>query len=102
MYTKILHKHNPYIKQLKKNLPAAFHVYWEDIISKNKSRNITDARAAFAYCLYNYWQASQSQIAATIGIKQAAVSKLLKKHQDLIQFDENYKQKFALFLHLLE
>ena len=66
----------------------------EDLLGCHKNRKVSDARALIAAALKTIFHLSQKDIANTLGRSQAAVSKMQKRHEDLLGSDREYKEKW--------
>lgn len=65
-----------------------------DVLSRKRTRHLVDARCMIAATLKTQQQVYQQDIADLFGISQAAVSKLLVRHRNLMQSDRKYKSEF--------
>lgn len=102
MYYTKLRKNDTSLNKIKKYLPDIFEVSWNDVISDHKSRKLTDARSAIVSFLRDYKHLSQNEIAILLHSTQSAISKLHKKHFELINVDPLYKGRFVHFMAILE
>ena len=102
MYYTKLRKNDTSLNKIKKYLPDIFEVSWNDVISDHKSRKLTDARTAIVTYLRDYKHLCQTEIANILNSTQGAVSKLHKKHFELINVDPLYKGRFVHFMAILE
>ena len=66
----------------------------EDLLGCHKTRKVSDARALIAAALKSIFHLSQKDIAQTMGKSQAAVSKMQKRHEDLLDSDLEYREKW--------
>lgn len=66
-----------------------------DVLSRKRTRLLVDARCQIAATLKSRQQVRQQDIADLFGISQAAVSKLLVRHKNLLQTDRQYKAAFS-------
>ena len=66
-----------------------------DVLSRKRTRLLVDARCQIAATLRARQEVRQPDIADLFGISQAAVSKLLVRHRDLMQTDRHYQALFS-------
>lgn len=65
-----------------------------EVLSRNRTTRLVDARSMIAAVLKQQAHVRQVDIADLFGISQAAVSKLLVRHGNLMQTDRAYKRSF--------
>jgi len=66
----------------------------EELKGADRSRRLSDARAMTAAALKQLPDMRQTDIAEVFGMSQAAVSKMLRRHRDLIAVDAVYRQRW--------
>ena len=66
----------------------------KDIRSRRRTQSLVDARCLLAAALMRQPLINQQQVAAILGISQGAVSKMLARHEDLLQVDPLYRNKW--------
>lgn len=65
-----------------------------ELLSRNRKRELVDARSIIAAKLKTRRQVRQQDIANLFGISQAAVSKLLVRHSNLKTTDRDYLNRW--------
>lgn len=76
------------------SLLAKLGVTMEDVRSSCRKPHIVDARCMMAAYLIGLPSVRQVEIAAIFGVSQAAVSKMLRRHYDSIQYYRPYREKW--------
>jgi chromosomal replication initiation ATPase DnaA len=76
-------------------LLAALKVTMGELRSKERTQHLTDARAIVATILHKHCRMRQQDIALILDTTQGAVSKMLERHQALLQ-NPSYQNKFNL------
>lgn len=79
------------IKRRMKTLMPKLGIKFKDLLSHRRTRRLVDARSMIAARLKKMPGVRQQDIADLYGISQAAVSKLLVRHQDLMAADVHYR-----------
>ena len=74
-------------------LLGALNVTMAELRNGVKSQRLTDARAMVAAIFRKHYHIRQQDIAILLSASQAAVSKMLERHQQLLQ-DPAYQNKF--------
>ena len=67
----------------------------KDVLSRKRTRTLVDARCMIAASLKTQQQVYQQDIADLFGISQPAVSKLLVRHDNMMQTDRKYRAVFS-------
>ena len=81
-------------KETLTHLASKLGVTVDDILSHCRKTELVDARSMIVAVLTNRPHTRQQDIAALLGISQAAVSKLLARHRALMQYTD-YKNRFT-------
>lgn len=69
-----------------------------ELLGHRRSQHLVDARCLVAAALMHQPLMRQQDVAAILGISQAAVSHLLARHRDLLEVDTNYQRKYELII----
>ena len=79
-----------------KALLEALDVTMEQLRSGCRQRRISDARALLASLMAQRYHASQACIAALFNTQQNAVSKMQRRHRDLLATDPAYRELWGM------
>lgn len=84
-------------KETLANLASKLGVTEEEILGHCRKSELVDARCMVAAVLIGIPRVRQQDVAQLLGISQAAVSKLLKRHNDLKGYNAYYHRKWERF-----
>ena len=70
-------------------------VTFEELRGKSIKRRVTDARTLMAAWLHESQHVNQLCIASLINVNQSAVSKMLRRHKNLLECDSAYRKKWS-------
>lgn len=79
------------------DLASKLGVTEEAILGHCRKADLVDARCMVAAVLIEIPRVRQQDVAQLLGISQAAVSKLLRRHRDLLGVDVYYRSKWKTF-----
>lgn len=85
--------HKPNRKSLD-SLAARLEVTKEDLLSHCRKAELVDARSMAVALLMSRLGVRQQDVAPLLDISQAAVSKLLARHNGLMRTDKAYKERY--------
>ena len=68
----------------------------QELRSASRRQEVVDARCLMAAMLLRQPLMTQKSVAAILGVSQAAVSHLLKRHEGLLETDRNYRRKWTM------
>ena len=68
----------------------------KELLGNCRRRDLVDARCMLAAMLMKQPLMTQKSVAAILGVSQAAVSHLLKRHEGLLETDRNYRRKWTM------
>lgn len=82
------------LQETMSRLLAKLEVAKEEVRSSSHKPQISDARSMMAAYLIGMPTVRQVDVAATLGVSQVAVSKMLKRHKERVKYYPPYRRKW--------
>ena len=82
------------LSKLMERLSAKMGLSPEELRGGCRRRGLVDARSLVAAAMMEVPDTRQADVAEMLNLSQVAVSKLLKRHRDLLQIDPTYRQRW--------
>ena len=89
---------SPLVRKLRTVIKKKYGFSWSEIASSDHHADVTEMRRMLVKYMYTEMTLNQENIAFILKIKQCAVSKIIKKHDDLVQVEPKYKENYTHFV----